>query len=161
MTNQPPGSSSAPQVAAELSVIASALPAWVHSVTGRFTATLQRQVVAHASGRPGPNAVTGDYRRSINRQTTHTPTGSEGRVGTNKPQGRRLEFGFVGSDALGRSYDQPAYPHFGPALDEVAPAFEAAIALIPGAVATVGRLGAPTGPNAPTAPVTLADQPGA
>jgi hypothetical protein len=48
-------------------------------------------------------------------------------VGTNKPQGRRLEFGFVGEDSLGRSYDQAPLPHFGPALDDEAPRFEQAV----------------------------------
>jgi hypothetical protein len=49
-------------------------------------------------------------------------------VGTVRPQGRRLEFGFTGTDSLGRSYDQPAYPHFGPAHDQTAPEFVEAIA---------------------------------
>lgn len=149
-----PGTSTAVSVAADLAEIGALLPEAIHRVTKQFTAVLQRQVVANASGRPGPNAVTGDYRRSINRLTTKYATGSIGRVGTNKPQARRLEFGFVGTDSLGRTYDQPPYPHFGPALDEVAPLYEAAVALVPGAVATIGRLPDPTGPNAP---VSLGD----
>jgi hypothetical protein len=146
---------SAASVAADLLAVGAATSTALHEVTKTHTAMLQRQVVANASGRPGPNAPTGDYRRSINRQTTKTPTGSEGRVGTNKPQGRRLELGFAGEDSLGRSYDQPAYPHFGPALDEVAPLFEAAVGLIPDAVASSRRIGPAVGPNAPT---TLADE---
>lgn len=157
-----PGTSTAVSVAADLAEIGALLPEAIHRVTKQFTAVLQRQVVANASGKPvavgphgpGPNAVTGDYRRSINRLTTKYAAGSIGRVGTNKPQARRLEFGFVGTDALGRTYDQPPYPHFGPALDEVAPLYEAAVALVPGAVATIGRLPDPTGPNAP---VSLGD----
>lgn len=107
-----------------------------YKVTVTYTAALQRQVVANASGRPGPNAPTGDYRRSINRLTTRRATGTVGQVGTDKPQGRRLEFGFTGADSLGRNYNQPPYPHFGPALDKIAPEFEQALAEIPGITAS-------------------------
>lgn len=80
---------------------------------------LRTRVMAKASGRPGPNAPTGDYRRSIALEIDKTPNTIQARVGTNKPQGRRLEFGFVGTDSLGRTYNQPPYPHFGPASDEI------------------------------------------
>jgi hypothetical protein len=123
------------QLVADLRGLAPAVRQAVHVVVVKRTAALQRQVVANASGNPvdvgphgfGPNAVTGDYRRSINRLTVQIGDESIGMVGTNKPQGRRLEFGFVGEDSLGRSYDQPAYPHFGPALDDEAPRFEQAV----------------------------------
>lgn len=83
---------------------------------------LQTRVKARASGRPGPNVVTGDYRRSIAFQLrSQFGDTVSGVVGTNSPQGRRLEFGFVGADSLGRHYDQPPYPHFGPAFDETIP----------------------------------------
>jgi hypothetical protein len=39
-------------------------------------------------------------------------------VGTNIVYGPRLEFGFVGTDSLGRNYHQPAYPYLRPAFDE-------------------------------------------
>ncbi len=53
-------------------------------------------------------------------------TGQEGgnptvTVGTNRPQGRRLEDGFVRADSLGRVYNQPPFPHVGPAKDEIEP----------------------------------------
>lgn len=130
--------STAKQVAADLVALGVSSAAAVHPVVVTHTAILHRTVVANASGRPGPEAPTGDYRRSLNRRTTKRVRSSEGQVGTDKPQARRLEFGFVGEDSLGRSYDQPPYPHFGPALDEVAPGFEADIALIPGIVAKRG-----------------------
>lgn len=65
---------------------------------------LRTRVMAKASGRPGPRAITGDYRRSW--QHKHTGGGSMSRseVGTNAVQGRRLEYGFNGSDSLGRVY---------------------------------------------------------
>lgn len=89
-------------------------------------------VKAAASGRPGPRAVTGDYRRSINMELVRTPLGSGAVIGTSAPQGRRLEYGFVGTDSLGRHYNQPPFPHFAPPLpkivQELAMALEAAMA---------------------------------
>lgn len=82
---------------------------------------LQTRVMAKASGRPGPNIVTGDYRRSIGLEEIFAPGITAVSVGTNAPQGARLEFGFHGTDSLGRHYDQPPYPHFGPAVDEIVP----------------------------------------
>lgn len=87
---------------------------------------LQTRVRGKASGRPGPRAQTGDYRRSIALEVFSTTKSSEARVGTNKPQGRRLEYGFHGADSLGRHYNQAALPHFGPAFDEQSPLFVAA-----------------------------------
>lgn len=115
---------STPQrVAADITNLGFEAAAKAHAITVRWTAALQRQVQLNASGRPGPNAPTGNYRRSINRRVTRTPSGSTGEVGTNMPQGRRLEFGFTGEDSLGRTYNQPPYPHFGPALDFVGAGF--------------------------------------
>ncbi|MFD4397204.1 HK97 gp10 family phage protein [Kitasatospora sp. NPDC058478] len=84
----------------------------------RHQATLLRQQIrANASGRPGPNVITGAYRNSWTVEVTAGTGGlAEATVGTNAPQGRRLEFGFVGSDALGRHYNQPPFPHVAPAL---------------------------------------------
>jgi Bacteriophage HK97-gp10, putative tail-component len=58
---------------------------------------------------------TGDYRRSWSTQVN----GMTARVGTNKPQARRLEYGFVGADSLGRHYNQAPRPHVRPAFDAV------------------------------------------
>lgn len=73
-----------------------------------------------------PRIQTGDYVRSI---TLHL-SGLSAIVGTNRPQGRRLEFGFTGIDALGRNYDQPPYEHFRPALLETGPGFILAMAAL-------------------------------
>lgn len=94
-------------------------------VIRRNTYLLETRVKARASGRPGPNAPTGDYRRSITHDIVDTGFNIAGYVGTNAPQGRRLEFGFTGHDSLGRYYDQPPYPHFGPAVDDITPGFNA------------------------------------
>lgn len=86
------------------------------------TQLLRTRVMAKASGRPGPNAPTGDYRRSISMRVERGAW-TTGHVGTNKPQGRRLELGFVGPDSLGRHFPYRPYPHFGPAMDEIGPEF--------------------------------------
>lgn len=73
---------------------------------------------------PGPNVSTGNYRRSI--QVTHDNAmgGARSTVHTNAPQARRLEYGFRGTDSLGRAHNQPPYPHWEPAMKIVAPVFQ-------------------------------------
>lgn len=71
---------------------------------------------ANASGRPGPNVITGRYRSSWEPEGRRIPYGAECTIGTREPQGRRLEFGFYGPDSLGRVYAQPPFPHVGPAI---------------------------------------------
>ena len=125
------------QVAADLAALATATRGAVHAVVVRHGAILHTAVKRHASQprtnpRPaespeGPRLLTGAYNRSINRQTTRTPSRSIVQVGTNAEQGPRLEHGFHGVDSLGRNVDQQPYPHFGPALDEIAPAFVAEV----------------------------------
>lgn len=75
------------------------------------------RIRGHASGRPGPNVITDDYRGSWQpTPVRRLPHGAMCTLGTDRPQGRRLEFGFVGIDAIGRHYDQPPFPHVQPAL---------------------------------------------
>ena len=92
---------------------------------------LETRIKASASGRPGPNAPTGDYRRSWNTETVYLGEVVQVDVGTNKPQGRRLEFGFHGTDSLGRHYNQPPYPHveknIEPVVDEIVAGVEAEV----------------------------------
>lgn len=88
------------------------------------------RIIVNASGRPGPRRVTGDYTRSWSVITVRTLADVTALIGTNAPQGRRLEYGFTGVDAIGRHYDQPPYPHARPALDSVAEPFLAALAAI-------------------------------
>ncbi|MGA5637733.1 hypothetical protein ACPCTN_03130 [Streptomyces cinereoruber] len=105
---------------------AAALPA-VSAVVQHYAMLLETRIKAHASGRPGPNAPTGDYRRSWTHEFSATGLMAEAVVGTAKPQARRLEYGYVGPDSLGRIFNQPPYPHMGPAVEEVRPAFLAAV----------------------------------
>ncbi len=68
--------------------------------------------IANASGRPGPNIVTGDYVASFFVKQIGDLAWF---MGNTQPQAARLEFGFSGRDSLGRSYNQPPFPHFRPA----------------------------------------------
>lgn len=74
------------------------------------------RVRGNASGRPGPNVITGAYRNSWRAETRSLRYGAICTLGTDLPYGRRLEFGFVGTDSLGRNYNQPPFPHVQPAL---------------------------------------------
>jgi hypothetical protein len=76
-------------------------------------------VKGKASGRPGPRFVSGDFRRSIVGDSEIGVGTILGQIGTNAAQGRRLEYGFVGVDVLGRRYNQPPYPYLQPAVPEV------------------------------------------
>jgi hypothetical protein len=100
----------------------------MRTLVTHWTALLETAVKRHASGRPGPRIVTGNYNRSITRTVTPIAGGAEGEVGTNAVQAARLEYGFHGRDSLGRLYDQPPYPHFRPAADEIEAAFAEAVA---------------------------------
>ncbi|MGV9891736.1 hypothetical protein [Streptomyces sp. NPDC003395] len=83
----------------------------------QHTGTLgQARIRGNASGRPGPNVITGAYRNSWQAKTRRLPYGAICTLGTELPYGRRLEFGFVGADSLGRVYNQPPFPHVQPAL---------------------------------------------
>lgn len=77
---------------------------------------------------PGPNVATGDYRRSWHADTGYDASGDPvALVSTNSPQAARLEYGFADTDSAGRTFNQPAYPHVRPAIEQVQPGFEQAI----------------------------------
>lgn len=122
-------SSNARQAAAVLAGAPKPFNDQVGLLTNHYTLLLQTTVRAKASGRPGPRRRTGDYRRSITAQTVRQPIPGiwQGWVGTNSPQGRRLENGFVGVDSLGRTYNQKPFPHFAPAVDVVGPQYQGAL----------------------------------
>ncbi|MFH8294968.1 hypothetical protein [Streptomyces sp. NPDC018059] len=84
---------------------------------------LQHLIQAAASGRPGPNVITGRYRASWQTQSFPHGHGAMAIVGTFAPQGRRLELGFYGADSLGRIYAQQPFPHVAPALAVLQPGF--------------------------------------
>jgi len=76
----------------------------------------------------GHGQVTGTYKRSVGQSPRGPDTWG---VGTNLPQGPRLEYGFIGTDKLGRRYNQAPIPHFRPGLresrDEVLEAFRTVV----------------------------------
>jgi hypothetical protein len=81
---------------------------------------LRALIMEHASGRPGPNVITGDYRSSWTPEEFDVPDGGGVEIGTRKPQGKRLEYGFYDmTDAIGRHFFQPPFPHVGPSVSEV------------------------------------------
>ena len=77
---------------------------------------LETAIKGRASGRPGPNAPTGDYRGSWTTTLTNDGAGSiEVTVSTNKPQGRALEYGHP------RWAPGTMYPHVQPAISDSEP----------------------------------------
>lgn len=87
---------------------------------------LRDAIRQNASGRPGPNVITGAYRASWTVEDFAVPNGGGADIGTRQPQGRRLEFGFVGPDSLGRVYNQPPFAHVEPAVNQLSPRIQAA-----------------------------------
>jgi hypothetical protein len=122
--------SNAPQVTAWLENLGEEAGRRAYTLVVQFTALLETRVKAAASGRPGPRARTGDYRRSINSRVRLQAGVAIGTVGTNAPQARRLEYGFVGADRLGRVYNQPPYPHFSTGFTPTAAEFALAMGRI-------------------------------
>ena len=95
--------------------------------TARWTHTrgqqLQAIVRGRAAGRPGPAVITGAYVGSIGLRPNEPGGGRyEVEVGTDHPEGFRLERGYHGTDSLGRHFVMShGYPHFGPAAAEAGP----------------------------------------
>jgi hypothetical protein len=120
--------SNARTIAARMAARAAATVVAVEAVVPREGAVLQTKVKANASGRPGPRAQTGDYRRNIGLVVRRAPRTVTAEVFTNAVQGWRLERGFYGVDSLGRLYHQDPLPHFQPAADAMRAQFPAAVA---------------------------------
>ena len=82
-------------------------------------ALVEASAKRHASGRPGPNVVSGSHRRSFN-VTGPTVSGTTvaALVGPSMIYSRRLELGYVGADSLGRVYNQPPFPSLTPAVSD-------------------------------------------
>lgn len=69
-----------------------------------------------AEGEP-PRKVTGELQRNIDGLVVTEGTTVRGFVIAAVPYARRLEFGFVGVDSIGRVYNQGPRPYMRPALD--------------------------------------------
>lgn len=104
-------------VAAAALVSLPALQSRVSAAVSVFSILLAERIQTAASGRPGPNIVSGNLYGSIS--VDHDDGGGWGgaTVGTDVPYGPRLEYGFYGTDSLGRNYNQPPYPFFSRAVE--------------------------------------------
>jgi hypothetical protein len=122
--------SNAGTLGTQLAQMVSGVTRKVYAHVAHWGLLLNARVKANAAGRPGPRQVTGDYNRSWTMTMTRGGGSATALVGTNKVQGPRLEFGFVGVDAAGRHYDQPPYAHAGPAADAIEGPFEIATAAL-------------------------------
>lgn len=111
------------ELASRLEKAAVAVPVAVYGALVHEGTLLRALIQANASGPPGPNIVTGRYHASWKVESKKAPGGGTVTVGTEEPYGRRLEFGFVGTDSLGRTYNQRPRPHAGPAVSAFAPKF--------------------------------------
>ena len=96
----------------------------VNKVMTNYVRKTRDRVRYHASRRPGPNYVTGRYANSIRAARGRGADMYRIIVWSDHPASHRLEYGFVGADSLGRMYSQPPYPHFRPAIAELAPALQ-------------------------------------
>ncbi|MBC9731067.1 HK97 gp10 family phage protein [Streptomyces sp. TRM68367] len=89
------------------------------AITRHHAMLLRTRIQKNASGRPGPNVITGAYRASWEVKVTVSGGRVTATVFTEAPQARRLGYGFVGYDRLGRGpFRQPPYPHIEPFCGE-------------------------------------------
>jgi hypothetical protein len=97
------------EIAARWLAKVATVDAEVEVTLSRDAATLLSQIQSRAP------VDTGRYRASW-----HVEGGKGQRiVSTSEPYGRRLEFGFYGTDSLGRDYNQAPQPHVNPAADAI------------------------------------------
>lgn len=89
----------------------------VQATNRSWVPRLRETLIAHSSGRPGPEVETGAYNAAYIVETVDDDMAIT--ADNPSPQSDRLEYGFVGEDAAGRAYHQPPFPHFRPTLDEV------------------------------------------
>ncbi|MFB7649468.1 hypothetical protein ACFC0S_16485 [Streptomyces sp. NPDC056084] len=116
------------QLAAAMTEAATQVGPATARAVGHEARVLHALIQAAASGRPGPNAITGRYRSSWQVEIRSRRDGATATVGTFAPQARRLELGFYGADSLGRVYAQPPFPHVAPALALIEPRFAERVA---------------------------------
>lgn len=92
-----------------------------------FAETIKERAATYIQNAPPPKRIRRDrprrtdYVGSFRVQIDDYGFSTVAEVGTDLVYGWRLEAGFVGTDSLGRHYNQMPRPHWGPAADEVAP----------------------------------------
>src|SRR5690606_2259671 len=82
--------------------------------------TASGRLVGLDPSKPGepPHVLSGRLRQSITHQVEVGSNYVRGRVGTNVEYARRLELGFIGTDAAGRNVNQAPRPFLRPTLAE-------------------------------------------
>jgi hypothetical protein len=115
-------------LAAALARMGPAARARTRTITRHHAMLLRVRIQRHASGRPGPRVITGQYRASWDVRMSTGGGQVTAKVYSDAPQARRLEYGFVGVDSLGRHYRQPPFPHVEPAFRQTQPGFIQALA---------------------------------
>lgn len=115
-------------LAAALARMGPAARARTRAITRHHAMLLRVRIQRNASGRPGPRVITGQYRASWDVRMSTDGGQVTAEVYSDAPQARRLEYGFVGVDSLGRHYRQPPYPHVEPAFRQTQPGFIQALA---------------------------------
>ncbi|WP_406303690.1 HK97 gp10 family phage protein [Streptomyces sp. NBC_00885] len=115
-------------LAAALARLGPAARARTRTITRHHAMLLRVRIQRNASGRPGPRVITGQYRASWDVRMSTGSGQVTAEVYSDAPQARRLEYGFVGVDSLGRHYRQPPFPHVEPAFRQTQPGFIQALA---------------------------------
>ncbi|MGW3101314.1 HK97 gp10 family phage protein [Streptomyces sp. NPDC001100] len=115
-------------LAAALARMGPATRARTRTITRHHAMLLRVRIQRNASGRPGPNVITGHYRASWDVRMRIGGGEASAEVFSDAPQARRLEYGFVGVDSIGRHYRQPPFPHVEPAFRQTEPEFIQALA---------------------------------
>jgi hypothetical protein len=117
-------------VGVEVAALGPKTTARVAQVTARDGIVLEQLIRSYASGMPGPQVITGDYEASIQYRGTQLVGGVmvECHVSSDEPFAHRLEYGFVGVDALGRTVQEAPRPHFAPAMARLSVVYPADVA---------------------------------
>lgn len=116
------------ELAAALARMGPAARARTRTITRHHAMLLRVRIQRNASGRPGPRVITGQYRASWDVRMSTGGGQVTAEVYSDASQARRLEYGFVGTDSLGRHYRQPPFPHVEPAFRQTQPGFIQALA---------------------------------
>jgi hypothetical protein len=94
-------------------------------IVGRLALATETEIKRNSSGRPGPIPREGQHRRGWTTVPFTKGAVVGATIGNIVPYAMRLEFGFTGTDSLGRVYAQPPFPAAGPAMSVAGPALKA------------------------------------
>ena len=84
-------------------------------------------VKANVYGAPGPSRDSGQLQEDVRGVVHPRAGGAVAEIGADTAYGPRLEFGFYGTDILGRDYNQDPFPWLGPQIPAVAGIAKAAL----------------------------------